>query len=107
MGAEPAEVLTSLLWCCWERARCESVAGCRADAGAAREREEELERQAHVLRMFDLDEKFGPFVGVSRDRRWRRAEKFGLNPPEEVSTEAHCLQRDRRLRTALHVSCII
>jgi len=33
-------------------------------ANAAR-REEEYAKDAHVLRMFDLDERYGPFVGVS------------------------------------------
>jgi DNA polymerase delta subunit 4 len=36
------------------------------------------------LRLFDLDNTFGPFVGVERLVRWQRAQRLGLNPPERV-----------------------
>lgn len=37
-----------------------------------------------TLRLFDLNPRYGPFVGMERLMRWRRAEKFGLQPPELV-----------------------
>tara|TARA_B110001452_G_scaffold235729_1_gene214666 strand:+ start:1652 stop:2110 length:459 start_codon:yes stop_codon:yes gene_type:complete len=37
-----------------------------------------------LLRSFDLDQKFGPCVGLSRKERWERAESFGLEPPAKV-----------------------
>lgn len=33
-----------------------------------------------ILRKFDLNPRFGPFVGIDRLDRWERAERFGLNP---------------------------
>ncbi|KAL9584389.1 MAG: hypothetical protein Q9212_002148 [Teloschistes hypoglaucus] len=37
-----------------------------------------------ILRHFDLSSQYGPCVGVSRSRRWKRAEGLGLEPPIEV-----------------------
>lgn len=37
-----------------------------------------------LLRSFDLDQNFGPCVGLSRKERWQRAEGFGLEPPAKV-----------------------
>ncbi|XXG75480.1 hypothetical protein AAC387_Pa08g0036 [Persea americana] len=37
-----------------------------------------------VLRQFDLNMNYGPCLGLSRLERWERANKLGLNPPEEV-----------------------
>eukprot|EP00171_Calliarthron_tuberculosum_P002795 IDg2795t1 len=38
----------------------------------------------NILRLFDLDPRYGPFVGLTRIERWNRAERFGLAPPPEV-----------------------
>ncbi|KDQ26514.1 hypothetical protein PLEOSDRAFT_159569 [Pleurotus ostreatus PC15] len=38
----------------------------------------------HILRVFDLSYEYGPCVGVPRIQRWERANKMGLNPPQEV-----------------------
>mmetsp|Transcript_909 Transcript_909/g.1975 ORF Transcript_909/g.1975 Transcript_909/m.1975 type:complete len:130 (+) Transcript_909:1324-1713(+) len=49
--------------------------------------EQNLEKQEanfHMLRMFDLDPKYGPFVGITRMQRWTRAKLAGLDPPKEV-----------------------
>ncbi|PXF40309.1 DNA polymerase delta subunit 4 [Gracilariopsis chorda] len=35
----------------------------------------------HILRLFDLNPAYGPFVGVDRLLRWQRAEQCGLSPP--------------------------
>ncbi|KAI0384807.1 DNA polymerase delta, subunit 4-domain-containing protein [Hypomontagnella monticulosa] len=37
-----------------------------------------------VLRYWDVSSQYGPCVGVTRMKRWKRAEKLGLNPPLEV-----------------------
>ncbi|KAL8365298.1 hypothetical protein RB595_004214 [Gaeumannomyces hyphopodioides] len=37
-----------------------------------------------VLRYFDVSSQYGPCIGISRIRRWNRAEKLGLRPPIEV-----------------------
>ncbi|KAF7523763.1 hypothetical protein G7054_g11657 [Neopestalotiopsis clavispora] len=37
-----------------------------------------------VLRYFDVSSQYGPCVGISRMKRWKRADKLGLNPPAEV-----------------------
>ncbi|RSH94441.1 hypothetical protein EHS25_004244 [Saitozyma podzolica] len=38
----------------------------------------------HILRVFDMTSKYGPCVGITRLERWERANKWGLNPPEEI-----------------------
>ncbi|OXC64494.1 hypothetical protein AYX13_06119 [Cryptococcus neoformans] len=40
----------------------------------------------HILRVFDMTAKYGPCVGISRLDRWKRAQKLGLEPPEEIRT---------------------
>ncbi|KAK0670005.1 DNA polymerase delta, subunit 4-domain-containing protein [Cercophora samala] len=37
-----------------------------------------------VLRYWDVSSQFGPCVGITRLKRWQRAERLGLNPPLEV-----------------------
>lgn len=37
-----------------------------------------------ILRHFDLSSQYGPCVGISRVKRWKRAEALGLRPPIEV-----------------------
>lgn len=39
------------------------------------------EQVEDVLRLFDLNPTYGPFVGIDRLFRWNRADKWGLNPP--------------------------
>lgn len=38
----------------------------------------------NTLRAFDLNGKFGPCVNPTRLERWERAERLGLEPPQEV-----------------------
>lgn len=38
----------------------------------------------NTLRQFDLDMRYGPCVGLSRLRRWERAQALGLQPPSCV-----------------------
>lgn len=37
-----------------------------------------------ILKNFDLTLEFGPCTGITRLERWERAQKHGLNPPNEV-----------------------
>ncbi|KAF5666776.1 GTP-binding protein beta subunit [Fusarium denticulatum] len=37
-----------------------------------------------VLRYFDVSSQYGPCIGMSRIKRWKRAERLGLKPPIEV-----------------------
>lgn len=36
------------------------------------------------LRIWDLTGRFGPCSGMTRLERWERAERFGLDPPQEI-----------------------
>lgn len=36
------------------------------------------------LQKFDGDARFGPALGLQRMDRWKRAERLGLNPPQDV-----------------------
>ncbi|KAK6531532.1 hypothetical protein TWF281_008327 [Arthrobotrys megalospora] len=46
--------------------------------------QEGLTEYEKILRHFDLSSQYGPCVGVSRFKRWGRAERLGLEPPIEV-----------------------
>ncbi|WVZ25110.1 hypothetical protein V8G54_003654 [Vigna mungo] len=39
-----------------------------------------------VLRQFDLNMAYGPCVGIARLARWERAQRLGLNPPQEIES---------------------
>lgn len=39
------------------------------------------EQMEDTLRLFDLDTRYGPFVGIDRSTRWERARRFGMSPP--------------------------
>lgn len=51
-----------------------------------------------ILRLFDLNPAYGPFVGIDRLFRWQRAEKWGLQPPtiirEIIDTKRAVARRD-------------
>lgn len=44
----------------------------------------EISQAIKRLKLFDLTQKFGPFVGLGRKARWRRAQQFNLDPPPEI-----------------------
>ncbi|KAF7728399.1 hypothetical protein EC973_006207 [Apophysomyces ossiformis] len=44
--------------------------------------QEHLTENEKILRSFDLDYKYGPCIGMTRQERWDRALKLGLNPPQ-------------------------
>ncbi|KAF5018033.1 hypothetical protein F66182_10007 [Fusarium sp. NRRL 66182] len=37
-----------------------------------------------VLRYFDVSSQYGPCIGMPRMKRWKRADRLGLNPPVQV-----------------------
>ncbi|KAK4782790.1 hypothetical protein SAY86_007164 [Trapa natans] len=39
-----------------------------------------------ILGRFDMNMAYGPCLGMSRQARWERALKLGLNPPEEIES---------------------
>ncbi|KAI1457833.1 DNA polymerase delta, subunit 4-domain-containing protein [Annulohypoxylon moriforme] len=51
---------------------------------AKRVHQEDLTLAEKVLRYWDVSSQYGPCVGMDRMKRWKRAEKLGLNPPLEV-----------------------
>ncbi|KAK7527098.1 DNA polymerase delta, subunit 4-domain-containing protein [Phyllosticta citriasiana] len=51
---------------------------------AQRVHQEGLSIHEKVLREFDTTGNFGPCIGISRQKRWKRAQRLGLNPPIEV-----------------------
>mmetsp|Transcript_876 Transcript_876/g.3184 ORF Transcript_876/g.3184 Transcript_876/m.3184 type:complete len:127 (+) Transcript_876:2189-2569(+) len=46
--------------------------------------DEDFDPVEDVLRSFDLTSKYGPCKGISRMQRWARADKIGLEPPQDV-----------------------
>lgn len=42
------------------------------------------EHMEDLLVEFDWDMQFGPHLDITRMQRWRRADRFGLNPPKKV-----------------------
>ncbi|KAK7538256.1 DNA polymerase delta, subunit 4-domain-containing protein [Phyllosticta citribraziliensis] len=51
---------------------------------AQRVHQEGLTIHEKVLREFDTTGNFGPCIGISRQKRWKRAQRLGLKPPIEV-----------------------
>ncbi|PKS07020.1 hypothetical protein jhhlp_005617 [Lomentospora prolificans] len=51
---------------------------------AAPVHQEDLTISEQILRYFDVSSQYGPSIGINRTRRWKRAERLGLNPPIEV-----------------------
>ncbi|KAL8641501.1 MAG: hypothetical protein Q9228_001691 [Teloschistes exilis] len=55
-----------------------------AERKAPRVHQQAMTLHEKVLRHFDLSSQYGPCIGLSRTRRWKRAEGLGLEPPIEV-----------------------
>ena len=55
-----------------------------------------------ILRIFDLNDEYGPCVGFSRLARWERAHKAGLNPPIQVRHTEHALCQSSSQCTPSH-----
>ncbi|RYP53181.1 hypothetical protein DL768_001774 [Monosporascus sp. mg162] len=54
------------------------------ERNAPRVHQEDLSLAEKVLRYWDVSSQYGPCVGISRIKRWQRAQRLGLNPPVEV-----------------------
>jgi len=52
--------------------------------GAPRVHQEGLGLHEKVLKQWDTDNSYGPCIGITRTKRWKRASNLGLNPPIEV-----------------------
>ncbi|KAI0112171.1 DNA polymerase delta, subunit 4-domain-containing protein [Nemania sp. FL0031] len=46
--------------------------------------QDDLSLAEKILRYWDVSSQYGPCIGVTRLKRWQRADKLGLNPPIEV-----------------------
>ncbi|KAG5029160.1 hypothetical protein AAZX31_05G114500 [Glycine max] len=46
--------------------------------------EDEYKESEVALRQFDLNMAYGPCLGMTRLARWERAQRLGLNPPQEI-----------------------
>ncbi|KAI0518156.1 DNA polymerase delta, subunit 4-domain-containing protein [Xylaria bambusicola] len=46
--------------------------------------QEDLSLAEKILRYWDVSSQYGPCVGITRLKRWHRADRLGLNPPVEV-----------------------
>ncbi|KAI1496171.1 DNA polymerase delta, subunit 4-domain-containing protein [Biscogniauxia marginata] len=73
--------------------RAEKVTGRQIDQYWRQLERDRLTRRVHqedlslaekVLRYWDVSSQYGPCVGISRMKRWHRADRLGLNPPVEV-----------------------
>ncbi|KAJ4352451.1 uncharacterized protein N0V89_007799 [Didymosphaeria variabile] len=51
---------------------------------APRYHQDDLSLEEKILRKFDMTGQFGPCVGIARLKRWKRAQRLGLEPPIEV-----------------------
>ncbi|KAF7505581.1 hypothetical protein GJ744_000661 [Endocarpon pusillum] len=51
---------------------------------APRVHQQDLTIHEKILRHFDLCSQFGPCIGITRAKRWKRANSLGLDPPIEV-----------------------
>ncbi|KAF1817532.1 hypothetical protein P152DRAFT_427452 [Eremomyces bilateralis CBS 781.70] len=46
--------------------------------------QQELSLNEKILREFDTTSHFGPCIGITREKRWKRAHRLGLNPSLEI-----------------------
>ncbi|KAL2830555.1 DNA polymerase delta, subunit 4-domain-containing protein [Aspergillus cavernicola] len=46
--------------------------------------QDDLALEEKILRHFDLSSQYGPCIGITRLKRWRRANALDLDPPVEV-----------------------
>ncbi|KAJ5611226.1 DNA polymerase delta subunit 4 [Penicillium lagena] len=51
---------------------------------APRVHQQGLDLDEQILRHFDLSSQYGPCIGITRLKRWRRAHRLNLSPPIEV-----------------------
>ncbi|KAI0485515.1 hypothetical protein F4859DRAFT_471487 [Xylaria cf. heliscus] len=58
--------------------------GIEGERRTRRLHQQDLSLAEKILRYWDVSSQYGPCVGVSRLKRWQRADRLGLNPPVEV-----------------------
>ncbi|KAF2396667.1 hypothetical protein EJ06DRAFT_483324 [Trichodelitschia bisporula] len=58
--------------------------GKEKERRAPRVHQEGLSVEEKLCRQWDTDARYGPCMGISRIKRWRRAHGLGLDPPIEV-----------------------
>ncbi|KAK4238923.1 DNA polymerase delta subunit 4 [Achaetomium macrosporum] len=63
----------------WDR-----IEASRSARAVHRKHTEGLTTGEKVLRYFDVSSQYGPCIGITRIKRWQRAQRLGLNPPIEV-----------------------
>mmetsp|Transcript_29388 Transcript_29388/g.78975 ORF Transcript_29388/g.78975 Transcript_29388/m.78975 type:complete len:122 (+) Transcript_29388:67-432(+) len=61
-----------------------SKSGGAAPPGASKPVRLTPEQAEKELRNFDLNQMFGPCVGLDRNERWERAKALGLDPPHII-----------------------
>ncbi|KAK3948943.1 DNA polymerase delta, subunit 4-domain-containing protein [Pseudoneurospora amorphoporcata] len=76
-----------------------SIDSARMARAVHKKHTEGLTTGEKVLRYFDVNSHYGPCIGITRLKRWQRAERLGLNPPLEVL--AVLLREDESGNTAV------
>ncbi|KAK1778440.1 DNA polymerase delta, subunit 4-domain-containing protein [Copromyces sp. CBS 386.78] len=61
-----------------------SIDSARMARAVHKKHTEGLTTGEKLLRYFDVNSRYGPCIGITRLKRWQRAERLGLNPPLEV-----------------------
>ncbi|WBW71527.1 DNA polymerase delta subunit Cdm1 [Schizosaccharomyces osmophilus] len=67
--------------------------------------EEEMSKVQLVLHHFDMSAKYGPYLGMTRLERWRRAKRFELDPPnviEQILTLEEADEENRKRETLFY-----
>ncbi|KAI1328562.1 hypothetical protein F5Y16DRAFT_368731 [Xylariaceae sp. FL0255] len=67
--------------------------------------QQDLSLSEKILRYWDVSSQYGPCVGITRMKRWQRADRLGLNPPLEVL--AVLLQEDTKGTEKAHLDDIL
>ncbi|XP_047172287.1 DNA polymerase delta subunit 4 isoform X1 [Vigna umbellata] len=57
-----------------------------SSGGRNQDLQSECNESEVVLRQFDLNMAYGPCLGIARLARWERAQRLGLNPPQEIES---------------------
>ncbi|EPX74394.1 DNA polymerase delta subunit Cdm1 [Schizosaccharomyces octosporus yFS286] len=67
--------------------------------------EEDMSKVQLVLHHFDMSAKYGPYLGMTRLERWRRAKRFELDPPdiiEQILTLEEADEENRKRETLFY-----
>ncbi|XP_010549000.1 PREDICTED: uncharacterized protein LOC104820303 [Tarenaya hassleriana] len=47
---------------------------------------DDYDKNEEILRQFDMNMAYGPCLGMTRQARWERARRLGMNPPNEIES---------------------